>query len=92
MHLKLYSPGLCASHNIAFYLCNPPLRGDVDLCMAEMSLNVFVSIPHILILKIIFYDTVSQSPAIMHMLDKSGSCGKFENYQRPEGFPVGTCG
>ncbi|KAM6929378.1 LOW QUALITY PROTEIN: microphthalmia-associated transcription factor-like [Lycodopsis pacificus] len=29
--------------------------------------------------------SVSQSPAIMHMLDKSGSCG---NYQRPEGFPV----
>lgn len=33
---------------------------------------------------------VSQSPAIMHMLDKSGSCGKFDTYQRPEGFPVGT--
>uniref|UniRef100_A0A3Q2QEK1 Melanocyte inducing transcription factor b n=2 Tax=Fundulus heteroclitus TaxID=8078 RepID=A0A3Q2QEK1_FUNHE len=32
--------------------------------------------------------SVSQSPAIMHMLDKSGSCGKFDNYQRPEGFPV----
>ncbi|KAM9430207.1 microphthalmia-associated transcription factor-like isoform 1-T1 [Salvelinus alpinus] len=32
--------------------------------------------------------SVSQSPAIMHMLDKSGSCSKFENYQRPEGFPV----
>ncbi|XP_041701071.1 microphthalmia-associated transcription factor-like isoform X4 [Coregonus clupeaformis] len=32
--------------------------------------------------------SVSQSPAIMHMLDKSGSCGKFENYPRPEGFPV----
>uniref|UniRef100_A0A3P8YWU1 BHLH domain-containing protein n=1 Tax=Esox lucius TaxID=8010 RepID=A0A3P8YWU1_ESOLU len=32
--------------------------------------------------------SVSQSPAIMHMLDKAGSCGKFENYQRPEGFPV----
>ena len=32
---------------------------------------------------------VSQSPAIMHMLDKSGSCSKFENYHRPEGFPVG---
>ncbi|XP_034394031.1 microphthalmia-associated transcription factor-like [Cyclopterus lumpus] len=30
--------------------------------------------------------SVSQSPAIM--LDKSGSCGKFDNYQRPEGFPV----
>lgn len=37
-----------------------------------------------------FFHAVSQSPAIMHMLDKSGSCGKFENYQRPEGFPVGT--
>lgn len=36
-----------------------------------------------------FFHAVSQSPAIMHMLDKSGSCGKFENYQRPEGFPVG---
>ncbi|KAM3871581.1 microphthalmia-associated transcription factor-like [Diretmus argenteus] len=32
--------------------------------------------------------SVSQSPAIMHMLDKSDSCGKFDNYQRPEGFPV----
>ncbi|KAA8590781.1 hypothetical protein FQN60_001724, partial [Etheostoma spectabile] len=32
--------------------------------------------------------SVSQSPAIMHMMDKSGSCGKFDNYQRPEGFPV----
>lgn len=38
-----------------------------------------------------FRHIVSQSPAIMHMLDKSGSCGKFDNYQRPEGFPVGTC-
>ncbi|XP_016891653.1 microphthalmia-associated transcription factor isoform X16 [Cynoglossus semilaevis] len=32
--------------------------------------------------------SVSQSPAVMHMLDKSGSCGKYDNYQRPEGFPV----
>ncbi|XP_037539941.1 melanocyte inducing transcription factor b isoform X3 [Nematolebias whitei] len=32
--------------------------------------------------------SVSQSSAIMHMLDKSGSCGKFDTYQRPEGFPV----
>ncbi|XP_072305220.1 microphthalmia-associated transcription factor-like isoform X3 [Eucyclogobius newberryi] len=32
--------------------------------------------------------SVSQSPAIMHMLDKSGSCGKYDNYQRQEGFPV----
>ncbi len=23
------------------------------------------------------------------VLDKPGSCGQYENYQRPEGFPVG---
>uniref|UniRef100_A0A8C5D2Z4 BHLH domain-containing protein n=2 Tax=Gouania willdenowi TaxID=441366 RepID=A0A8C5D2Z4_GOUWI len=34
--------------------------------------------------------SVSQSPAIMHIMDKSGSCGKFDTYQRPEGFPAGT--
>nr|XP_061803605.1 microphthalmia-associated transcription factor-like isoform X3 [Nerophis lumbriciformis] len=32
--------------------------------------------------------SASQSPSVMHMLDKSGSCGKFDNYQRTEGFPV----
>nr|XP_015202696.1 PREDICTED: microphthalmia-associated transcription factor isoform X2 [Lepisosteus oculatus] len=32
--------------------------------------------------------TVTPAPAMMHILDKSGSCAKFENYQRPEGFPV----
>uniref|UniRef100_A0AAV2M014 MiT/TFE transcription factors N-terminal domain-containing protein n=1 Tax=Knipowitschia caucasica TaxID=637954 RepID=A0AAV2M014_KNICA len=32
--------------------------------------------------------SMPQSPAIMHMLDKSGSCGKYDSYQRPEGFPV----
>ncbi|XP_032366326.1 microphthalmia-associated transcription factor-like [Etheostoma spectabile] len=32
--------------------------------------------------------SVSQSPAIMYMMDKSGCCGKFDNYPRPEGFPV----
>ncbi|XP_039626836.1 microphthalmia-associated transcription factor-like isoform X3 [Polypterus senegalus] len=31
---------------------------------------------------------VTPAPAMMHILDKSGSCGKFENYQRTEGFPV----
>ncbi|XP_064813245.1 microphthalmia-associated transcription factor-like isoform X2 [Oncorhynchus masou masou] len=31
--------------------------------------------------------SVSQSPAVMHM-DKSESFGKFDNYQRPEGYPV----
>lgn len=23
------------------------------------------------------------------VLDKPGSCGQYENYERPEGFPVG---
>ncbi|XP_035244126.1 melanocyte inducing transcription factor a isoform X1 [Anguilla anguilla] len=32
--------------------------------------------------------SVNPAPAMMHVLDKPGSCGKFENYQRPEGFPV----
>ncbi|XP_051961181.1 microphthalmia-associated transcription factor-like [Xyrauchen texanus] len=32
--------------------------------------------------------SVTPSPAMMHMMDKPSSCGKFENYQRPEGFPV----
>ncbi|KAJ8409253.1 hypothetical protein AAFF_G00234510 [Aldrovandia affinis] len=32
--------------------------------------------------------SVTPAPAMMHVLDKPGSCGKFENYQRPEGFPV----
>ncbi|XP_036447610.1 melanocyte inducing transcription factor b isoform X2 [Colossoma macropomum] len=32
--------------------------------------------------------SVTPSPAMMHMMEKPGSCGKFENYQRPEGFPV----
>ncbi|XP_063064604.1 microphthalmia-associated transcription factor-like isoform X2 [Engraulis encrasicolus] len=31
--------------------------------------------------------SVTPSP-MMHMMDKPGSCGKFDNYQRPEGFPV----
>ncbi|KAA0706791.1 Microphthalmia-associated transcription factor [Triplophysa tibetana] len=32
--------------------------------------------------------SVIPSPAMMHMMEKPSSCGKFENYQRPEGFPV----
>ncbi|XP_033982201.1 microphthalmia-associated transcription factor-like isoform X1 [Trematomus bernacchii] len=31
--------------------------------------------------------SVSQSTALMHMLDKSGSCGTYDDYQSPEGFP-----
>ncbi|XP_041129554.1 microphthalmia-associated transcription factor-like isoform X2 [Polyodon spathula] len=32
--------------------------------------------------------TVTPAPAMMHILENSGSCGSFESYQRPEGFPV----
>ena len=32
---------------------------------------------------------VTSAPGMMHILDKPGSCGQFENYQRPDGFPVG---
>lgn len=32
--------------------------------------------------------SVTPSPAMLHMMEKPSSCGKFENYQRPEGFPV----
>ncbi|XP_016421063.1 microphthalmia-associated transcription factor-like [Sinocyclocheilus rhinocerous] len=32
--------------------------------------------------------SVTPAPGMMHMMDKPGSCGKFDTYQRPEGFPV----
>ncbi|XP_016092163.1 microphthalmia-associated transcription factor-like [Sinocyclocheilus grahami] len=32
--------------------------------------------------------SVTQSPAMMHLMDKPSSCSTFESYQRPEGFPV----
>lgn len=75
----------------------PLLHGDVDC--AELKCFRTYLCPLYLCLMLFYkkkkkksnlFHAVSQSPAIMHMLDKSGSCGKFENYQRPEGFPVGT--
>uniref|UniRef100_A0A4W4DSC5 BHLH domain-containing protein n=1 Tax=Electrophorus electricus TaxID=8005 RepID=A0A4W4DSC5_ELEEL len=32
--------------------------------------------------------SVPPSSAVVHMMEKPESCGKFENYQRSEGFPV----
>ncbi|XP_071385417.1 melanocyte inducing transcription factor a isoform X3 [Centroberyx affinis] len=32
--------------------------------------------------------TVTPAPGMMHVLDKPGSCGQYETYQRPQGFPV----
>ncbi|XP_053171208.1 melanocyte inducing transcription factor a isoform X1 [Scomber japonicus] len=32
--------------------------------------------------------TVTPAPGMKQVLDKPGSCGQYENYQRPEGFPV----
>ncbi|XP_071385439.1 melanocyte inducing transcription factor a isoform X6 [Centroberyx affinis] len=31
---------------------------------------------------------VTPAPGMMHVLDKPGSCGQYETYQRPQGFPV----
>uniref|UniRef100_A0A8C7LDP7 Melanocyte inducing transcription factor a n=1 Tax=Oncorhynchus kisutch TaxID=8019 RepID=A0A8C7LDP7_ONCKI len=35
-----------------------------------------------------FSGTFLVSPGMMNILDKTASCGQFDNYQRPEGFPV----
>ncbi|XP_042582277.1 melanocyte inducing transcription factor a [Cyprinus carpio] len=32
--------------------------------------------------------SVTPAPGMMHIMDKPGSCGTFDTYQRPEGFPV----
>lgn len=32
---------------------------------------------------------ITPAPDMKQVLDKPGSCGQYENYQRPEGFPVG---
>lgn len=77
-------------------LCTPECSPIFSVQFLSSSPDCCISAPvfilHILTLKTVFSRRiVSQSPAIMHMLDKSGSCGKFESYQRPEGFPVGTC-
>lgn len=32
---------------------------------------------------------LTPAPDMKQVLDKPGSCGQYENYQRPEGFPVG---
>lgn len=32
---------------------------------------------------------MTPAPDMKQVLDKPGSCGQYENYQRPEGFPVG---
>lgn len=40
-------------------------------------------------MKDILYYIVTPAPGMMHIMDKPGSCGNFDTYQRPEGFPVG---
>lgn len=32
---------------------------------------------------------ITPAPGMKQVLDKPGSCGQFESYQRPDGFPVG---
>lgn len=39
--------------------------------------------------KSIICQIITPAPGMKQVLDKPGSCGQYENYQRPEGFPVG---
>lgn len=32
---------------------------------------------------------ITPAPGMKQVLDKPGSCGQFESYQRPDGYPVG---
>lgn len=32
---------------------------------------------------------ITPAPGMKQVLDKTGSCGQYENYHRPEGIPVG---
>lgn len=40
-------------------------------------------------IKSIICQIITPAPGMKQVLDKPGSCGQYENYQRPEGFPVG---
>lgn len=97
-HLSLQQPFLLflktlLSRPLCTPECSPTFSVQFRWTSPDCSIFAPLSILHILTLQNVFsLRIVSQSPAIMHMLDKSGSCGKFESYQRPEGFPVGTCG
>lgn len=39
--------------------------------------------------KSIICQIITPAPGMKQVLDKPGSCGQYENYRRPEGFPVG---
>lgn len=40
-------------------------------------------------IKSIICQIITPAPGMKQVLDKPGSCGQYESYQRPEGFPVG---
>ena len=40
-------------------------------------------------IKSIIYQIITPAPGMKQVLDKPGSCGQYENYQRPESFQVG---
>lgn len=40
-------------------------------------------------IKSIICQIITPAPGMKQVLEKPGSCGQYENYQRPEGFPVG---
>nr|XP_020467555.1 microphthalmia-associated transcription factor-like isoform X2 [Monopterus albus] len=83
--LGMMDPGLQMAHTIPVPASLMDMYGNQG--MPQQGLPVSNSCPANLP-NIKTEYSISQSPAIMHMLDKSGSCGKYDNYQRPEGFPV----
>ncbi|XP_039657249.1 microphthalmia-associated transcription factor-like isoform X1 [Perca fluviatilis] len=80
--LSLMDPGLQMANTIPLNANLMDMYGNQS--MSQQGLPISNSCPA----NIKREYSVSQSPTIMHMMDKSGSCGKFDNYQRPEGFPV----
>lgn len=40
-------------------------------------------------IKSIICQIITPAPGMKQVLDKPGSCGQYENYQRSEGFPGG---
>ncbi len=62
---------------------NPPFLGIVQF-------SILCAVPNAQYQWKIYCTLVTPAPGMMHIMDRPGSCGNFDTYQRPEGFPVGT--
>uniref|UniRef100_UPI0037E92E88 melanocyte inducing transcription factor a isoform X1 n=1 Tax=Semicossyphus pulcher TaxID=241346 RepID=UPI0037E92E88 len=84
--LGLMDPGLQMNNPVIFQL---PVSGDLldvygNQGLPLPGLGISNSCPP----NIKREYTVTPAPGMKQVLDKTGSCGQYENYQRPEGFPV----